>query len=326
MKGATSTDSSSSSSVAKSKKPVYSRFSQQELPANRLILTPASIITAFIAVGLIFIPLGLVSLFASDSVVEIIHRYDVDCLPSEYQNKMVEFIQSSSTKKTCTKSLTVPKQMKSPVFIYYQLENFYQNHRRFVKSRSDKQLHYGDKNAISTCAPVAQSTDKSPIVPCGLVAWSLFNDTYGFSVKGKSLQVNKKDIAWGSDKNYKFGHNVFPENFQKTDQVGGAKLDSSKPLSEQEDLIVWMRTATLPTFRKLYGRIEQDLQANDMVTVVIENNYNTYGFKGTKSLVLSTTSWIGGKNNFIGLAYITVGAICLLLAIFFILLYVIKPR
>lgn len=87
-----------------------------------------------------------------------------------------------------------------------------------------------------------------------------------------------------------------------------------------------MRTATLPTFRKLYGRIEQDLQANDMVTVVIENNYNTYGFKGTKSLVLSTTSWIGGKNNFIGLAYITVGAICLLLAIFFILLYVIKPR
>ncbi|KAJ0078696.1 hypothetical protein Patl1_23979 [Pistacia atlantica] len=273
MNGAASTDSCSPTVLKpKSKKPKYSRFSQQELPANKL-----------------------------NSNTRIFSRY-----------------------------FQVPKQMKSPVFIYYQLENFYQNHRRFVKSRSDKQLRSkgfkGDKKSMETCKPVLQSTDKSLIVPCGLVAWSLFNDTYGFSVKGKSLQVNKKDIAWGSDKKYKFGSNVFPKNFQNTDEVGGAKLNSSIPLSEQEDLIVWMRTATLPTFRKLYGRIEQDLQANDIVTVVIQNNYNTYGFKGTKSLVLSTTSWVGGKNSFIGLAYITIGGICLFLAVSFILLYVIKPR
>ena len=97
-------------------------------------------------------------------------------------------------------------------------------------------------------------------------------------------------------------------------------------LSQQEDLIVWMRTAALPTFRKLYGKIEVDLEADDEVTVVIENNYNTYSFGGKKRLVLSTTSWIGGKNNFLGIAYITIGGICLFLAIAFILLYVINPR
>ena len=87
-----------------------------------------------------------------------------------------------------------------------------------------------------------------------------------------------------------------------------------------------MRTAALPTFRKLYGRIEEDLPANEQITVVIQNNYNTYSFGGKKKLVLSTTSWIGGKNDFLGIAYITIGGLCLFLAVSFILLYVIKPR
>lgn len=87
-----------------------------------------------------------------------------------------------------------------------------------------------------------------------------------------------------------------------------------------------MRTAALPTFRKLYGRIESDIQANDSVTVIIENNYNTYSFGGKKKLVLSTTTWIGGKNDFLGIAYITVGGLCLFLATSFILVYVVMPR
>lgn len=88
-----------------------------------------------------------------------------------------------------------------------------------------------------------------------------------------------------------------------------------------------MRTAALPTFRKLYGRIETDIMANDQLTVVIQNNYNTYSFGGSKALVLSTTSWIGGKNNFIGVAYLTIGGLCIFLAVgFVVLLYMVKPR
>jgi len=87
-----------------------------------------------------------------------------------------------------------------------------------------------------------------------------------------------------------------------------------------------MRTAALPTFRKLYGRIEQDLQANDVITVTLQNNYNTYSFSGKKMLVLSTTSWIGGKNDFLGIAYLTVGGFCFFLAMLFTLIYLVKPR
>nr|GEU81760.1 hypothetical protein [Tanacetum cinerariifolium] len=93
-------------------------------------------------------------------------------------------------------------------------------------------------------------------------------------------------------------------------------------LSEQEDLIVWMRTAALPTFRKLYGKIEVDLKASDTINVIMQNNYNTYSFNGKKKLVLSTSSWLGGKNNFIGIAYLAVGGLCFFLAI----IYLVKPR
>lgn len=87
-----------------------------------------------------------------------------------------------------------------------------------------------------------------------------------------------------------------------------------------------MRTAALPTFRKLYGKIEADLEPDDKLTVVIENNYNTYSFGGKKKLVLSTTSWIGGKNDFVGIAYLTIGGLCLFLAIGFAVLHLLCPR
>lgn len=87
-----------------------------------------------------------------------------------------------------------------------------------------------------------------------------------------------------------------------------------------------MRTAALPTFRKLYGKIEVDLEAKQSISVVIQNNYNTYSFGGKKTLVLSTTSWIGGKNDFLGIAYLTVGGLSLFMAITFALLYVTMPR
>lgn len=30
--------------------------------------------------------------------------------------------------------------MKPPIYVYYELDNYYQNHRRYVKSRSSLQL------------------------------------------------------------------------------------------------------------------------------------------------------------------------------------------
>ncbi|KAK1393177.1 ALA-interacting subunit [Heracleum sosnowskyi] len=308
-----------------SKRPKYSKFTQQELPACKPILTPGWVISSFLLVGIVFIPIGLASLLASRNVVEIVDRYETACIPEGFKKDKVKYIQSDSN-KTCNRNLRVKKDMKPPIYVYYQLDNFYQNHRRYVKSRSDQQLKSKNKeNETADCKPEA-TINGNAILPCGLIAWSLFNDTYSFSRSSQKLQVNKKDISWKSDRDHKFGKDVFPKNFQNRTVKGGATLDASIPLSKQEDLIVWMRTAALPTFRKLYGKIEVELKKGDVIQVILENNYNTYSFNGKKKLVLSTTKWIGGKNDFIGIAYLTVGGLCFLLALSFGIIYFVKPR
>jgi hypothetical protein len=54
-----------------------------------------------------------------------------------------------------------------------------------------------------------------------------------------------------------------------------------------------MRTAGLPSFRKLYGVINQDLTKGTYYLQVM-NNYNTDSFSGNKTFVISTTNLLGG--------------------------------
>jgi hypothetical protein len=93
-----------------------------------------------------------------------------------------------------------------------------------------------------------------------------------------------------------------------------------------EHFIVWVRTAGLPTFRKLYSRINKDLKKGDQYTVQVVPGFNVTTFLGKKRLVLSTTSWMGGKNAFLGVAYVAVGACSLILAVIFLIMDKFKPR
>lgn len=96
---------------------------------------------------------------------------------------------------------------------------------RYVKSRNDAQLRDRSKASdTSNCDPEA-TVDGKPIVPCGLIAWSLFNDTYNLIRNNENLTVDKKDISWKSDREHKFGSDVFPSNFQKGPLQGGKILN-----------------------------------------------------------------------------------------------------
>ena len=82
----------------------------------------------------------------------------------------------------CRVNFTVPEELRSPWYMYYGLGNYFQNHRRYVNSWDVKQLR-GNRgsflNPSDDCNPIrnVENTNgtRMPVVPCGLIANSLFN-------------------------------------------------------------------------------------------------------------------------------------------------------
>lgn len=87
-----------------------------------------------------------------------------------------------------------------------------------------------------------------------------------------------------------------------------------------------MRAATLPTFRKLYGWINQNIPAGTNITFDIVNNWDVTSFNGRKSLIMTTNNIFGGKNDWSGLFYFSVGVFCGAAGLFFLLKQFISPR
>lgn len=57
-----------------------------------------------------------------------------------------------------------------------------------------------------------------------------------------------------------------------------------------------------------------------MLDYPVMHKTRTGSWLGEKWLYLSNTSWLGGKNDFLGIAYITMGVVCLLLWISFLVI------
>lgn len=99
----------------------------------------------------------------------------------------------------------------------------------------------------------------------------------------QEVKLKRTGIAWDSDKNIKFrnpkGDQSLKEKFKDFAKPKAWKKhiyeldleDENNNGFQNEDFIVWMRTAALPTFRKLYRIIDREQEGYSLG--LIRGNY-----------------------------------------------------
>lgn len=187
--------------------------------------------------------------------------------------------QRNSTKgpTSCTLLFNLPDTIGPPVFMYYRLTKFHQNHRKYADSLNIEQLKgeavpnatiFGSSD-FDSCDPETSVTldceTKKAYYPSGAIANSLFNDT----IHNPKIQVlgdwteytmKNKGISWPSDRElvkptkYKNWEVMPPRNWRERYPNGYTAEHPIPNLQEDEDFLVWMRTAALPTFSKMSRR------------------------------------------------------------------------
>merc|ERR1712232_1134435 len=132
----------------------------------------------------------------------------------------------------------------------------YQNHNAYLKS-IDRQELYGqpvddaDRRKACQLMVTRVATTNEELVPCGLEATSLFNDTFAFDGK---LDFSDQGIAWQSDLD-KFAN---PSDYKTRPSTSWLYQRYPDVVKEEEGVknehfVTWMRPAALPQLYKPYG-------------------------------------------------------------------------
>ena len=111
--------------------------------------------------SVIFLAIGIVLYVLSEQIFESSTQYNEQC-QGYLQSQNNPNVDPAKKDKNCTIALDeIPNDVQGPVYVYYQLDNFYQNHRRYVKSRDSSQLNgnYKTVDRLSDCDPIVRVGD-----------------------------------------------------------------------------------------------------------------------------------------------------------------------
>jgi hypothetical protein len=166
-----------------------------------------SIITnlPYIFASIIFILIGIILKFNNNNNNNIEYKFVYDSFQKENIDNDITYNLNSNN---CSIDILINNNIKGPFYIYYELNNFYQNHRRYVNSYSINQLkgeHLNYNQLKNDCYPLTRLNENLILNPCGLVANSFFNDVISLvSSPINGIYMDESGISLDSDYNNKF--------------------------------------------------------------------------------------------------------------------------
>ncbi|CAK9435776.1 uncharacterized protein LODBEIA_P04670 [Lodderomyces beijingensis] len=356
----------------KNRRPADNAFRQQRMKAYNPVLTAKTVIPILIGIAIVFVPLGAAMWYASYKIEEIVIDYS-QCenlanadywtgIPTNYTQfnyrKSFDSVKPSfawklatdssqefeDERRVCMIQFQVLEKIKGPLYLFYRLHNFYANHRRFVKSFSEDQLNgkvasLDDiKNTVGqNCQPLSD-VNGTRIYPCGLIANSLFNDTYSAAFRAvngtssdKTVLLTDKGINWATNKNrfkktkYNYTDIIPPPNWYKM-FPNGYNETNVPDISTWPQFQNWMSPSALATFNKLALRNDSASLESGVYQINVGLHFPVLPYNGHKYIYISQRSVMGGKNDFLGIAWMVGGAICFVLGLALLIINFIHPR
>lgn len=193
--------------------------------------------------------------------------------------------------QTCKIDFETSVLLKAPVYVYYELSNFSQNHFRFRGSVDYKQLagQYVENEKNCQPGPLVWDNQTGLHAPCGLRSYYTWKDYYTFP---DSWNVSTKNITW----EYEIGNLYKPINDKyKEDQRWLKKIKGYEDEVTEDKFAIWMRTAPRPHFRKLLAKLNNDISPGNY-TIDIDINFPKEDYNGKRYLVFNNLSNAGGRN------------------------------
>ena len=268
-----------------------SPFSQQKIKTYRPTINNTTTGSLMFIFSLTIIGLGIILIFFSSMIDEQSIIYDKE------------------------KPMTLEIKNKNVYMFYYEIENYYQNHKKYLKGVNENQLkgfNMQKNELINDCRNaltnkemnITKSIDSKKIlnpndvsIPCGIYAKS-YQNVKSLNIDlisqktNKTLKLNEKNITWESDREIKFNNTLNNLEKQWVDMTN-------------EHFIVWMKPSGYSTFRKLFGYIELD---NGLYYI----NCKCDNCSLIKNIIVTNLNFLGGKNIELGIVYIILGSLLLL--------------
>lgn len=214
----------------------------------------------------------------------------------------------------CHITVNFVEYMSGPVYVLYGVGGMHQNVQFYKEDAPwnwlrDATGQESISSMTSECSfkTFAQHDNSRSLAPCGLLANSLFNDSFALvgattaeglplnmslstqaNVPGPRLTLSSNFVNHGindsvllntDDQNVQYLYETFPETIKIEEGASSALFER------------WMLAAPFLSFRKQYGRLigtaEGGVEAGTNLTFLVTSTYDTQNFRGSKTFVIA---------------------------------------